>query len=481
MRFLVIASALAALSSGCALDPVARAPLPAPPERFEAALPHHGGVSDLLDWWSQFDDPLMAQLVQSAQASSPSLQQALLRITQARASATSARSSLFPALDGSGSFTRNKTASAPGVDPITTNGALDADASWEIDLFGARRKALEAASLRLSARDADWHEARVSLAAEVATTYVRYRACVLVAGILTRDLESRVQTAQLTTLRIKTGMTSSADGTLIDASASDARQRLIAQQLECDVAVKALVALTGIAEPDLRARLGEGTAPRAALPQPQGIAVASVPAQVLAQRPDIAAAERELAAAHADIGVAQANRYPRLSLLGSIGIGRLRVGGANYDETTWSFGPALTLPLFDAGRRKADVVAAQARADEALTVYRQRVREAVREIEEGLARLDAASRRETHAGAAARDYERFFALSDALYQAGGRSMLDLEEARRTALSAKQNEINVQLDRVTAWIALYKAMGGGWTRAVPPQHSSAKVAHESTKR
>ncbi|GAB2875171.1 efflux transporter outer membrane subunit [Pseudoduganella ginsengisoli] len=451
--------AAASLMQACAVGPHYAPPAAEAPASFHASLPQADQrAADLRDWWRQFDDPLVAQLVDAAQATNPTLAQALARIEQARGSAGSAQGARFPELNAGVSGNRSKTTGADGVPVITTTSLRGLDASWELDLFGAKRKAADAAEARLAARTADWHAARVSLAAEVGSTLVDYRACVATAQTLEQDLGSRMQTLQLTERKVKAGFMSAADSTLINASAADARQRLVAQQANCDLNIKALVTLTGIAEQDLRAKLGAS----AALPQPRAIAVQSVPAQALQQRPDVEAAERELAAASADINVAEAARYPRLTLTGNVGIAGLRLSGASNSDSTWSFAPALTLPLFDAGRRRADVHVAQARYDEAYAVYRQRVQGAVREIEEALVRLDSAARRQDDAQAAARDYERYFELSNDRLRAGTGSMFELEDARRSALSARQNLIGVQRERVTAWIALYKALGGGWT-------------------
>ncbi len=439
-------AAMALLAAGCAVGPVYKAP----------ALPPSERVAHLGNWWRQFDDPLVAELVDATQASNPTLAQALARIAQARAAAGNASGARFPALDLGVSANRGRLATSE----LATTTLRGLDASWELDLFGGKRKALDAAQYRVEARTADWHAARVSLAAEVAGTLVNFRACMATITVLEQDLGSRNQTSELSELKVKAGFTAAADNDLISASAADARQRLTAQRAACDLEVKALVALSGIDEPSLRARIGSGTA----MPAPKEIAVSAVPAGALSQRPDIAAAERELAAASADINVAQAARYPRIGLTGNIGIAGLRLNGDSSSTSTWSILPALTIPLFDAGRRKSDVSAAQARYDEAHAVYQQRVRSAVREIEEALVRLDSAGRRHGDAEAAARSYERYFNAYNDEFKAGGRSLFELEDARRSALSARQTVIGVQRERVTAWIALYKALGGGWQPA-----------------
>jgi NodT family efflux transporter outer membrane factor (OMF) lipoprotein len=463
---------LLSVIAGCVVGPTYQVPSPATSSQavlpqFQASLPQPAaaspssasGVTDLTRWWSQFDDPLVSELIATAQANNPSLAQALARIAQARATAVSSGSALYPSLAANASSIRSRALSGSSGDValITTSNNASFDASWELDLFGGKRKAADAANARVFARNADWYGARVSLAAEVGSTLVNYRACVAITAMLEQDLKSREQTSQLTVLKVKAGFTAPADGALINGSTADARQKLIVQRADCDLDIKALVALTDIPEPALRTKL----ALNQRLPQPRDIVVESVPAQALSQRPDIAVAERELAAASAEINVAQANRYPNISLLGSIGVAGLRFNGQSAHTNTWSFGPSLNLPLFDAGRRKAEVDLAQARYDEAYAGYKLQVRTAAREIEEALVRLDAAARREDDAALAAREYENYFRANDDKFKAGSGSLFELEDARRTFLAAQQTQISVQREHVTAWIALYKALGGGW--------------------
>lgn len=461
---------LATTLAGCAVGPDYRGPASQAPARFQAAMPAppaDARGAGAANWWAQFDDPLVGELVDTAIAASPTLAQASARLAQARARLGIARSGLFPTLDANAGATRSRAVAGPGTSTLATFFDRGIDASWELDLFGGVRKGREAAAARLEALDAAWHVTHVSLAAEVAATLVAYRACEATAAVLAQDLGSRQQTGQLTGLKIQAGFAAPGDGALIDASVADARQALGQQRLECAFQVKALVDLTGMDEAVLRTRLDRNTA----LPQPRGFAITSVPAQVLAQRPDIEAAERELAAAAADINVAQANRYPRLFLLGSVGVAGIRLGDTTANQDTWSFGPSLSLPLLDGGRRRAGAEAAAARYDELEAAYRASVRRAVRELEEALLRLDAAGRREADASAAARDYARYFEASNDRFRGGSGSLFELEDARRTMLAARRTLVGVQRERVAAWIALYKATGGNWRRAPADQPAS----------
>jgi len=202
---------------------------------------------------------------------------------------------------------------------------------------------------------------------------------------------------------------------------------------------------------------------RASLPKPAQLGVAAVPAQVLAQRPDVAAAERELVAAAADTAQARAQRYPRVTLAGSIGPSRFETGGASTHGTLWSIGPvSVSLPLFDGGARRANVKAAQAAYDAAASRYAAKLRGAVREVEEALVALQSTAARGEDARSAAEGYERSLRAVESRYRGGLASLFELEDARRTAVAAQSALIELQRERVAAWISLYRSLGGGWS-------------------
>lgn len=465
--------ALPLLLAGCAVGPDYRAPALPAPAQFHAALPAAAPAAPALaDWWRQFDDPLVPALVQAALADNPGLDKARARLDFAQAQLAGARGALWPELQANLQAERSGLRGS-GPSRVGTSVMRSLDARWQIDLFGGQRRTVEAASARAAARDADWHAARVALVAEVATQAVNYRACSAAAAVLQADTRSREQTAGLTGLKIKAGFAATASQQLIDASVADARQQVVALRADCELVVKALVALSGMPEPALRTRLDAA----AALPRPAAIAVEAVPARVLAQRPDVAAAERELAAAAAAIGAAEAARYPSISLSGSIGT--IRLAGASRATDSWSLLPVISLPLFDAGQRRAEVRAAEAAYRGAWAGYRDTVRAAVQETEQALVRLDAAGRREADAARAARDYDGYFKASEERFRAGPASLFELEDARRTALAAQHALIAVQQERVLAWIALYKALGGGWRAA--PDAAASLAAHNQDER
>jgi len=455
--------------TGCSVGLTYHPPAPITAARWYAPLPHAGSSAELGLWWQQFDDPALSALITDAERDSPTLAQALARIAQARASLTTSEAASYPSVSASAQTTRSKSVSS-FFSGMQTASSLAVDAVWELDLFGANRRGREAAVARVQARAADWHDARVSLAAEVADNYMNLRACEALVAVYRQDLASREDSARLTQLKTDNGFSSRADAALTNASAAEAATRLTAQQAECDLSIKALVALTGQAEPALRSQLASRTGQ---LPRLPGSGVTSVPAQLLNQRPDLAVAERDLAAASADIGVAEAKRYPSISLSGSVGLSAVSFGGMSTKGNTWSFGPTLNLPLFDGGKSRANVADAQARYDEALANYQQRARTAVKEVEQALVKLDSASTREGSARAAAQGYQVFFNASEARLKTGSSSLLDAEEARRNLLNSQASLVNIQRERLAAWISLYKAMGGGWTQTAS---ESAPIAN-----
>jgi NodT family efflux transporter outer membrane factor (OMF) lipoprotein len=441
------------LAGGCAVGPDYKRPEIATPPAWQAPTPHDSQNATLIDWWARFNDPVLTQLQGWAEQDSPTLDQAVARIAQARANLRTSQAGGLPSVTGSASYSEAGQEMNSGGQSFQTvaggeQGSLDA--SWEIDLWGKVRRGNEAARARIEARIDDWHDARVSLAAEVADTYMQYRGCEQLVDIYRQQASSQTETARLTRINANAGFTAPADAELAEASAASTRSSATDQASQCDLLVKSLVSLTAQEEPALRALLEPG---KATLPPAPLFEVTSVPADVLRQRPDVASSERELAAASAEIGVATADLYPSLSLTGSL--------SANNQMTQWSFGPSISLPIFDGGRARAGVASARGAYDLQFASWRQTVRTAVLDVEQALVRLGAARSREQDAARAAQGYQSNFNAIDQLQRAGNASMIDRESARRNALDAERSLVSLRITQAREWIALYKALGGGW--------------------
>jgi NodT family efflux transporter outer membrane factor (OMF) lipoprotein len=458
LRPLAAAAGLLLLLAACAAPRPPDSVAGDPPPRWYAPLPHGGTLADLRQWWQGFQDRLLAEMVEAAQLASPDLATAGARIAEARSARVAAQAAMLPTVDGNVSATRGNAQS--GV-PLSTIAQAGLQTAWEIDLFGGLGARSGAARARLAGAEAGWHEARVAVAAETATTYVDLRTCERQLAIVLNDEASRAETARLTALSAEAGFTAPAVSAQARASAAEGAARSKQQRGQCDLNVKALVALTGMAEPALRQKLAEPWT------EPAGFtlaAVPAVPAELLAQRPDVYRFEREVEAASADVGAARADRYPRLTLSGQIAAGVVHVGGRTLDAQTWAIGPlALSVPVFDAGRRAAAEDAATARYQEAATLYAARVRQAVREVEEALVNLQTARDRSEDVRIAVDGYRASFVGTESRYRSGLGSLIELEDQRRVLLVAENTQVLLQRDRLAAWIALYRAVGGGWVR------------------
>ena len=465
----VFALAICLLLSACAISgPPAKVTVTAPPQWY-APLPHNGNLANLSQWWQQQNDPLLVELIEAAQAVSPSIVTTRSNIEQARATRAASEAALLPTLDATGSFNRSVSAPINRAAAVPVNlGQLGLQTSWELDLFGQNAASRDADQQRFEGAQAQWHEARVSVAAEVATQYYSLLTCDKLRLVANADARSRAETARLSALATKAGFEAPATSALARASAAESKARATQQRAQCDLDIKALVALTAFSEPMLREKLTEALAQVPSPERAEAFAtISDVPADVLAQRPDVSNAARELAAASFEVGSTRAQRYPRLNLTGNIMANKSRARGVTQGFDTWSIGPlALTVPLFDGGASEANLEAAKARYEEAAGKYRSTCRQAVREVEEALVKLQSSGDRSGDAAQAAEGYQASFSGTEARYKTGLASLVELEDARRTLLSAQSALVNLELERRSAWIALYRALGGGWTTATP---------------
>jgi NodT family efflux transporter outer membrane factor (OMF) lipoprotein len=429
--------------------------------QWQAPLPHQGTVVGLGQWWQRQGDPVLAELIDAAQAVSPSVAQALARLEAARANRTVANAALLPSLEASASASRGLN--QPNV-PLATTQTVGLQAAWELDLVGANRAVSRAADAQVQGVQAQWHDARVSVAAEVANSYYSLSTCTQLLSVARQDAASRQETARLAELSAKAGFTAPSAAALARASAADGSSRVTQQAATCELDTKALVALTGLSEPDLKKKLTPALMKPA---QAAPFLIASLPAQTLAQRPDVFAAERDVMVASAQVGYAKAQRLPHLSLNGNIGTMRTTSQGNTTNLDTWSFGPlTLSLPLFDGGQRAANVTSAEANYSQAVAVYRSKVRQAVREVEEALVNLQSADARKSDAEVSTSGYAESLQATQSRYSQGLASLVELEDARRSSLAAQSAQLALALERNRAWVALYRALGGGFDANTP---------------
>lgn len=415
---------------------------------------------DLHTWWAQFHDDTLLTMIESAQKNSATVSAAYANIATARATLVNADALGFSGLSADASVTRSKSVVIPGAPAFrTTQQQIKFSTQWEIDLFGGLRREQEAANARFVSKQADLQDARLSVAAEVAQAYVNYRACQATVALQQQDVDSKTTSFNLTQSLTEAGFKSSADLALTRATVATARSNLQNQQAECTVQLKAMVALTGLDEPVLLTQLGNATAN---LPKPAQFEVDSVPTALLKKRPDLVSAERALAASSADIGAKEAERYPSVTLNGSVTPLRLVSSGTPTEGVSWSIGPTINIPIFDLGKRKAAVETAKAAFEAADAGYRSKARNAIKEVEQALVKLQSYNARAQDLATAQEAYKSALASSEARYKQGMESLIDVETLRRNTLDAEQSVLNLEKDRVNAWIDLYRAVGGGWS-------------------
>lgn len=449
--------------------------------KWQATLPHNGSESNLSQFWQQFQDPLLLSLIDAAEKESASLTTAKARIAQARSKLSQANAALMPAVDGSASASRSVQQPSTSVQGSGAQGGsnsgsgafnstqIAAQASWELDIFGANHAILESSKAQENAAKAGWHEARVSVAAELANTYFNQRFCELQVGVLQADAMSRAQSVRLTDVAVNAGFSAPANGHLAKASLADATQQLKAQQAQCDLEVKVLVALTDLDETALREKLTNQPF-KADINAVDGLfKLNEIPAQILAQRPDIYTAEADLITAAADVKNTYAEGLPKVSLNGSIGWMWLSGTGFSTNGKTWSLGPiSITFPIYHGDVQVAGLASAEANYEDKAANYRSKVRYAVKEVEEALVNLHSANIRQADIAEAANGYRASFVATEAKVKAGFANLIELEEQRRTVLSTETTALNNLKQRTQAWISLYRAAGGGWQHEeVPP--------------
>ena len=307
------------------------------------------------------------------------------------------------------------------------------------------------------------------VAAQTATDYANYRLCENLNVVAKNNAESSSETARLSNLTAKAGFLAPASASQSEAQAAEAVNLQKKQALQCTLNIKSLVAITAIPEPELVSKLAKNSG---VMPSPAGIEVTEMPADLLAQRPDVLNAERNVAAASFEITANEAQRYPRLSLAGNIALSydsfsrTFSKNKSTLDGLTWSIGPlAVSLPVFDAGVRAANIQNAKAQYEASKVTYESVTRNAVREVEEALATLNSTAQRFENASKAAEGFKISLDATEARNKASLGNLFELEEARRASLQATNNLLILENERVLAWISLYRAMGGGWIVAL----------------
>ena len=461
----LIALLAATATSACSLAPPYQAPPPPNIADYkEGGIWTQATPADQLPrggWWQVFADADLDRLEQQVDSANPTLAGALARYDAASAYLREAQASLLPEIDAGGSATDNReSAHRPlrGANLPNQYGAntLSAQVGWELDLWGRVRNTVAAQKASAQAVAADLQSAKLSLECDLADDYVRLRGLDNQSALLDQVIQDWTRTLALTERRHKDGISSKVDVDRATAQLEQAKAQAAETLSRRALLEHAIASLTGVTASTF-------SLPARAEPVATPNVPPVIPSALVQRRPDIAAAERRMAAANAQIGVARAAYFPTIDLLGSAGY--QNTGGANLisaPNSVWSIGPSLAMTLFDGGRRKALTAAARANFDATAAAYRSSVLQAFQEVEDGLSlenQLAGEAKSEDAAIAAAREAE---ALATKRYQRGVTSYLDVVIAQTTALQAEQSGYDLATRRSEASIRLVRAIGGGWS-------------------
>lgn len=456
------------LLSACALQPDYQRPsLAIPgawsnaPEAVPPALVPNDSVAREA-WWTQLGDPAIDKLVAAGLSDNPTLAQAIARVDQARALTRIRDAGKVPAIGIEGSLTQARDRQNPtGGSTNQTSAAIGARLSWELDLWGRVRENAKAARYRLTSRTADAQGARLSVIGDIADNAIALRACNLTLDIRDRDIASRETELRISKARLAFGTIAPVAVANAQTNLASARTDRITQQESCQRLVNALVALSGMEAAAVRALLTsspqEEGKPYLGLPVPPPFAPA-LPATVLLGNPGVVAAEREVAARWSEIGVARAERMPRIDLAAMLTGQWIRMLGSDSSYASNSVGATLAGPLFDGGAGAANVRGAQAAYREAVALLSASVRASVRDIEDALAAQQSASLR-IQTSQDALEAARFtLGANQARWQAGAIAQFELEDSRRQFNQAQQSAVAAAADRARAWVALMRRTG-----------------------
>ncbi len=437
----------------------------------------NNGFTDLKQWWRALNDPVLNRLIDRTRNSNPNLRGAAARITEARALRGVARSHLFPSANASGDYVRNR-ASESLLAPVPQNPSdlytAGFDAGWEIDVFGGLRRQVESAEASVDASVEAYRDLLVTLLAETALNYVEYRTLEERIRFAQANIEAQAGSVDLTQSRLDAGLVPRIDVTQATTNLETSRSLIPALRSQLALTRNRLASLTGDYPASLDPLLAQGQP----IPRPASNYAASLPADLIRARPDVRQAERELAAQTARIGVAEADLYPRFSLVGNFAL--QSVDSSDFFDASsrvYSFGPTFQWQIFSAGRIRNNIRVEEARTEQALANYENAILLAVEEVESSMAAI-------------ANERDRLATLNRAVTSAAEtvslvkdnytRGLIDFQrvlDAERTKFTTEDEAAVSRGQMARNYITLYKALGGGSEVEVTPLEEPGSDADE----
>ena len=457
--------------NACSFAPAYRTPdSPPPPDAYQESPDwKHAEPADAQlrgPWWNIFEDAALAGLETQLGDANQDLKAAYARLLQARAATRIARADLFPTLSLQSAATRSRTSVnspifAPGEKPLQNNFDLEADLSYEVDVWGRVRNAVASAKASQQASAADLATIDLAIHAELATDYFTLRSQDTQQQLLDQTVVDYAKALQLTQNLYSGGAAALTDVAQAEAQLETAQTQAADIHLQRAQTEHAIAVLLGLNPSAFH--LDATPLPGSTTPPPVD---PGLPSALLERRPDVAAAERRTAAANAQIGVARAAYFPVFSLSAAAGFDSASTSNwLSAPSRTWSLGPAAgILTVFDAGRHRAQTAQARAVYDEQVANYRGTVLVAFQEVEDNLAALRDLQQESISEAAAVRSTATALAQAQYRYKAGLVTYLEVSTAETTALQAQLANVAIQARRMNASVLLVKALGGGWRAA-----------------
>jgi NodT family efflux transporter outer membrane factor (OMF) lipoprotein len=467
MTLRTAAFAFLSVLGGCSFAPTYKTPSSAPPAEVYAEA-GDWRMADPVDnrargaWWTLFQDPELDALEAKVGGANQNIKAAFARLQEARAATRIARADLFPSLNVGSSATRqrisqNSPSYLPGINPTFNNFDIEADLSYEVDLWGRVRNTVNAAKANQQASAADLASLDLEQHAELATDYYTLRSEDAEQVLLDNTVDDYARSLELTEHLYHGGAAAVADVDQARAQLEGARTQAADVALQRSQTEHAIAVLVG--ENPSRFHLAPKPLPQDSAPPQIDL---GLPSTLLERRPDVAAAERRVAAANAQIGVARAAYFPVFSLAAATGFDSTRTSTLlNAPSRVWSAGPAGLLTVFDAGRHRAQSAQAHAQYDEQVADYRATVLIAYQEVEDNLAALRRLEQESLSEAAAVMATGKALEQARYRYKAGLVTYLEVATTETIALQAQQSRVNILNRRMDASVLLVKALGGGW--------------------
>lgn len=447
--------------AGCAVGPTYQVPATPAPVAFKEA----GGAewrpaapADTLErgpWWTLFNDPVLNQLAEQVEVSNQNVAAAVASYAQARSLVAEQRASLFPSI---GLNLNGDRSGARDADSASSY-RLNIGGSWEPDIWGRLRAGVTSAGAGASASAADLAAARLSAQGELAVNYFSLRQSDAQRALLATTIEGYERVLQITKNRFDAGVVGKSDVLQAETQLANARIDDLSLSRQRAQLEHAIAILIGKAPADFTLASAPWTAGVPAIP-------VGVPSQLLERRPDIAAAERRVAASNAQIGIARSAYYPAIGLSGSVGSGGSKLGDLfSASNLVWSLGASVAQSLFNAGATRANVAGAEAQHQATVARYRQTVLDAFGDVENQLTATRVLEQQQALRQQASAAADQVEAQMLNRYKAGQVGYTEVVQAQATALSARRALVQLQADRQTTAVALIQSLGGGWQASV----------------